>query len=415
MDEILEMAKAAKEAAWELSTIDADLKNRALKFMAENLTASEEEILRENEKDLSAGRERGLSPAMLDRLTLNKDRVQGMVQGLIDLIALPDPVGEVIKGSTLDNGLEIRQVRTPMGVIMMVYESRPNVTVDAASVGLKAGSAVILRGGSEALHSNRVLSAIMSKSAAEAGLPVNCVQMVPKQEHEIVTRLLKMNEYIDLVIPRGGERLISNVTENAKMPVIKHFRGLCHVYVDKYADEDKAVNIVVNSKAQRPSTCNSAETAVIHADAAERVLPALVKALKEAKVEVRGDEACLKITPDIKPATQEDWSTEYLDLIISIIVVASHDEALKHIKTYSSGLADTIVTENYGEAQKFLRNVDSAAVYVNASTRFTDGAEFGLGAEIGITTDKVFPRGPMGLRELTGAKYIIYGNGQIRK
>lgn len=414
MDEILELAKASKEAAWKLSTIDADKKNLALKLMAENLRSSGEAILRENEKDLSSGRERGLTSAMLDRLTLNKDRIAGMAKGLLDLMALPDPVGEVIKGSTLDNGLEIRQVRTPMGVILMVYESRPNVTVDAASVGLKAGSAVILRGGSEALHSNRILASIMSKSADDAGLPENSVQMVPKQEHDVVTRLLKMSEYIDLVIPRGGERLISNVAENARMPVIKHFRGLCHVYVDKYADIDKAVNIVVNAKTQRPSTCNSTETALIHKDAAEKVLPPLVEALKKANVEIRGDELCMKITPHIKPATEEDWSTEYLDLIISIKVVESHDEALSHIKTYSSGLSDAIVSENYGQVQKFLRSVDSAAVYANASTRFTDGAEFGLGAEIGITTDKVFPRGPMGLRELTGAKYIIYGNGQTR-
>lgn len=414
MDNIQNLAMAAKEASWHLSTVSTAIKNKALGLMADNLVANQVKILEENEKDLEAGRTRKLSPAMLDRLTLNSDRISSMAQGLNDLTALSDPVGEVIKGSTLENGLEIRQVRTPIGVILMVYESRPNVTVDAASLGLKAGSAVILRGGSEAVHSNRILASIMADSAREAGLPENCIQMVPHQEHEIVTRLLKMNEYIDLVIPRGGERLINTVVENAKMPVIKHFKGLCHVYVDKDADKEKGVQIVVNAKSQRPSTCNATETALVHKDCANEILPPLVKALTDAGVEVRGSEDCLNITSGIKLATEEDWATEYLDLIISIKIVDSLDDALRHIKTYSSGLSEAIVTENYDAAQKFVHVVDSAAVYVNASTRFTDGAQFGLGAEIGITTDKVFPRGPMGLRELTGAKYIIYGTGQIR-
>lgn len=414
MNEIEIMAKKAKEASWKLNTVTAKEKNGALQAMSDNLTANQTTILKENEKDLAEGRKRNLSSAMLDRLTLNEERIAGMANGLEDLIALPDPVGEVVRGYTLENGLEIRQVRTPIGVLLMVYEARPNVTVDSAGLGIKAGSAVILRGGSEAVHSNRILASLLSDAAGKAGLPPNCVQMVPFQEHEVVTELLKMNQYINLVIPRGGERLISNVVEHARMPVIKHFRGLCHVYIDKDADLQKAIKITVNSKAQRPSTCNAAETALIHKDSAASILPSLADELKKAEVEIRGCKKSLEIVPGLKPATDEDWATEYLDLIISIKVVDSLEEALEHIQIYSSGLSDSIITENYQTAQRFLQQVDSAAVYVNASTRFTDGAQFGLGAEIGITTDKVFHRGPMGLRELTGAKYIIYGSGQTR-
>lgn len=414
MREIEIMARKAKEAAWKLNAVSTKTKNNALQAMADGLVANRTDILRENEKDLAGGHKRELSPAMLDRLALNENRIAGMAKGLEDLIALPDPVGEVVRGYTLENGLEIRQVRTPIGVILMVYEARPNVTVDSAGLSIKAGSAVILRGGSEAVHSNRILASILSEAASKAGLPSNCIQMVPFQEHEVVTELLKFNQYINLVIPRGGERLISNVVEHARMPVIKHFRGLCHVYLDKDADPQKAVKITVNSKAQRPSTCNAAETALIHRGCAARILPKLAEELKKAGVEIRGCEQSLEIVPGIRPATDEDWATEYLDLIISIKIVESLDEALEHIQIYGSGLSDSIVTENYQTAQKFLQQVDSAAVYVNASTRFTDGAQFGLGAEIGITTDKVFHRGPMGLRELTGAKYIIYGSGQTR-
>lgn len=414
MNEIEIMAKKAKEASWKLNAITAKTKNEALQAMSGNLIANQADILKENEKDLSGGHKRNLSTAMLDRLTLNEERIAGMAKGLEDLIAFTDPVGEVVRGYTLENGLEIRQVRTPIGVILMVYEARPNVTVDSAGLGIKAGSTVILRGGSEAVYSNRVLASTLSDAADKAGLPPNCIQMVPFQEHEVVTELLKMNQYINLVIPRGGERLISNVVEHARMPVIKHFRGLCHVYIDKDADPQKAIKITVNSKAQRPSTCNAAETVLIHKDSAVSILPPLVDELKRTGVEIRGCKKSLGIVPDLKPATDEDWSTEYLDLIISIKVVGSLAEALGHIQTYGSGLSDSIVTENYQTAQKFLHQVDSAAVYVNASTRFTDGAQFGLGAEIGITTDKVFHRGPMGLRELTGAKYIIYGSGQTR-
>lgn len=414
-DLLVDIGKKAKRAAWELSTASTAVKNRGLYEMASALIRNTEKILIENEKDLKAGRDKGLTSAMLDRLLLDSDRIKGIADGLMDVAALPDPVGEVIKGQTIENGLQIRQVRTPIGVILMVYEARPNVTVDAAGLGLKSGNAVILRGGSEAVHSNRVLATILSEAADKAGCPKNCVQMVPTQEHEAVMQLLKMNEYINLVIPRGGERLIKTVTDNARMPVIKHFRGLCHVYVDSEAELEKSVNIVVNSKTQRPSTCNATETAIIHSKVAPSYLPSIVGALREKGVEVRGDDKCREIVTDLVPASEEDWSTEYLDLIISIKIVDSLDDALEHINKYSSGLSDAIVTENYNDAQKFLNAVDSAAVYVNASTRFTDGAQFGLGAEIGITTDKVFPRGPMGLRELTGGKYIIYGSGQIRK
>lgn len=414
MNSLTEICQKAKEAAYELNITSTKIKDKALKNMADALISHQTEILVENEKDLEAGRRKKLSSAMLDRLALNSERIKSISQGILDIAALPDPVGEVISGHTLKNGLQIRQVRTPIGVVLMVYEARPNVTVDAATLGLKAGSAVILRGGSESVYSNRILASILANAAESSGCPKNCIQMVPTQEHEAVTQLLRMSEYIDLVIPRGGEKLIKNVAENARMPVIKHFKGLCHIYVDEFADEEKSVKITVNAKAQRPSTCNAAETLLIHNSVAEEQFPKIVKALQEKKVEIRGCKKCLEITPDIKKATEIDWETEYLDLKISVKIVDSLDEALGHIKKYSSGLSEAIITENYDNAQKFLLAVDSAAVYANASTRFTDGGQFGMGSEIGITTDKVFPRGPMGLRELTGSKYIIYGNGQIR-
>jgi len=413
LDSITQIAEKARRASYELSTLSTQTKNDALHAMADALQSESALILTENEKDLDAGRSRDLSKAMLDRLELSENRLAGIADGLRDVAALSDPVGETIRGWKNPNGLEIQQVRTPLGVIAMVYESRPNVTADAAGLALKAGSACILRGGSEAVHSNRVLAGVLSQAATSAGIPANAIQLVPTQEHEVVKEMLQLNDLIDLVIPRGGERLINMVVENSKIPVIKHFRGMVHVYIDEHADDEKAVAVAVNSKTQRPSTCNSCETILVHAAKLDMV-PSLVKGLEAKDVEVRGDERVKSVASNVVATTDEDWSTEYLDLVVSIRVVDSMDEALNHIRQYSSGLAESIVTEDYTSGRRFHLAVDSAAVYINASTRFTDGAEFGLGAEIGITTDKIFPRGPMGLRELTSSKYVIFGDGQIR-
>ena len=415
MPEVSELAKRAKEAAFRLASLPTAVKNKALYFMADSLVKRQEPILQENQKDIEAGRARNLSSAMLDRLLLNESRIEGMAESLRDVASLPDPVGEVVKGWRLPNGLLITQVRTPMGVIAMIYEARPNVTVDAAGLCLKSGNAVLMRGGSEAINSNIALAEVLSQAAISAGIPEGAIQLVKTTEHEVVQEMLKLREYIDLVIPRGGEGLIKTVAENATMPVIKHFKGICHVYVDEMADLEMAVRIVDNAKTQRPSVCNAVETVLVHAKVASKYLPELAKVLTGKGVELRGDSKTRKVLPQAKEATEEDWSTEYLDLILSIKVVETLEEAIDHIRTYSTGLAEAIITEDYTAARKFLDEVDSAAVYVNASTRLTDGAEFGLGSEIGITTDKVFPRGPMGLEALTSTKYVAYGTGQIRQ
>ena len=415
MPEVSELAKRAKEAVFTLASLPTAVKNKALYFMADSLVKRQEPILQENQKDIEAGRARNLSSAMLDRLLLNESRIEGMAESLRDVASLPDPVGEVVKGWRLPNGLLITQVRTPMGVIAMIYEARPNVTVDAAGLCLKSGNAVLMRGGSEAINSNIALAEVLSQAAISAGIPEGAIQLVKTTEHEVVQEMLKLREYIDLVIPRGGEGLIKTVAENATMPVIKHFKGICHVYVDEIADLEMAVRIVDNAKTQRPSVCNAVETVLVHAKVASKYLPELAKVLTGKGVELRGDSKTRKVLPQAKEATEEDWSTEYLDLILSIKVVETLEEAIDHIRTYSTGLAEAIITEDYTAARKFLDEVDSAAVYVNASTRLTDGAEFGLGSEIGITTDKVFPRGPMGLEALTSTKYVAYGTGQIRQ
>ena len=415
MPEVSELAKRAKEAAFRLASLPTAVKNKALYFMADSLVKRQEPILQENQKDIEAGRARNLSSAMLDRLLLNESRIEGMAESLRDVASLPDPVGEVVKGWRLPNGLLITQVRTPMGVIAMIYEARPNVTVDAAGLCLKSGNAVLMRGGSEAINSNIALAEVLSQAAISTGIPEGAIQLVKTTEHEVVQEMLKLREYIDLVIPRGGEGLIKTVAENATMPVIKHFKGICHAYVDEMADLEMAVRIVDNAKTQRPSVCNAVETVLVHAKVASKYLPELAKVLTGKGVELRGDSKTRKVLPQAKEATEEDWSTEYLDLILSIKVVETLEEAIDHIRTYSTGLAEAIITEDYTAARKFLDEVDSAAVYVNASTRLTDGAEFGLGSEIGITTDKVFPRGPMGLEALTSTKYVAYGTGQIRQ
>lgn len=415
MNDVVELARKAKSASHALAIASSKSKDAALHRMADALVAKTDVILAENEKDMAAARERKISSAMMDRLLLTDSRIAAMADGLRDVSALPDPVGEVIRGRRRPNGLVITQVRTTLGVIGMVYEARPNVTVDAAGLCLKAGSAALMRGGSEAIHSNVVLARILCEAAVVAGMPQGCIQLVETTDRRAVMEMLKLNEFIDLIIPRGGQGLIQTVVENSTIPVIKHFRGLTHTYIDKSADVDMATKIANNAKTQRPSTCNALETLLVHGDIAPTVLPVLVAKLREAGVEIRGDERVKVIVPDCVLAMGEDWSTEYLDLVLSIKIVDNLDEAIEHIRTYSSGLAEAIVTNDYSSATRFLAAVDSAAVYVNASIRFTDGGQFGLGAEIGITTDKIFPRGPMGLEALTSSKYVVYGEGQIRE
>ncbi len=416
MFDVRGVAKLAKEVSYSLIDVSTEVKNRTLLKAAELIEEKKELIQEENRKDLIAGEEKGLSKAMLDRLLLNEKRIAGMVQVLKDVANLSDPVGEVGKMWTRPNGLKIGKMRVPLGVVAIIYESRPNVTVEAGSLCIKSSNAVILKGGSEAINSNRVLVNILKEAAASEGFPEEAIQFIDTTDRSAVKELLLLDEYIDVVIPRGGEGLIRFVAENARMPVIKHYKGVCHVFVDEFADLEKAWNICFNAKVQRPGVCNAMETMLVHSKIADAFLPTMIELFKKARVELRGDERTRSYDPDyIKPATEEDWYAEYLDLILAVRVVDSLDEAIDHINTYGSHHSDAIVTENYTNAMKFLNRVDSAAVYVNASTRFTDGNVFGLGAEMGISTDKVHVRGPMGLEDLTIPKYIIFGNGQIRE
>ena len=416
MFDVKGVARRAKEVSYRLVDISTEVKNRTLLKAAELIEAKKELIQEENRKDLIAGEEKGLSKAMLDRLLLNDKRIAGMVQVLKDVANLNDPVGEVVKMWTRPNGLKIGKMRVPLGVVAIIYESRPNVTVEAGSLCIKSSNAVILKGGSEAINSNRVLVNILKEAAVSEGFPEEAIQFIDTTDRAAVRELLQLDEYIDVVIPRGGEGLIRFIAENARMPVIKHYKGVCHVFVDEFADLEKAWNICFNAKVQRPGVCNAMETMLVHSKIADAFLPTMIELFKKAKVELRGDERTRSYDPDyVKPATEEDWYAEYLDLILAVRVVDSLDEAIDHINTYGSHHSDAIVTENYTNAMKFLNRVDSAAVYVNASTRFTDGNVFGLGAEMGISTDKVHVRGPMGLEDLTIPKYIIFGNGQIRE
>jgi glutamate-5-semialdehyde dehydrogenase len=414
-NDIIRLAQQAKQAAKKLANLSTTIKNNALHYMADEIEAQKERILQENEKDLAYARSKGLSSAMIDRLFLNDKRIKAMADGLREVALLPDPVGEVVEMWRRPNGLEIGKVRVPLGVIGVIYESRPNVTVDTAGLCLKAGNAVILRGGSEAFHSNMSLASILTEAAQKVGVPEYAIQMVKTTDRQAIYEMLKLDKYIDVVIPRGGEELIRTVTENSTIPVIKHDKGLCHVYVDNDADLKMAEEIAYNAKVQRPGVCNAMETLLVHQDIAEKFLPAMIQRYKQAGVEVRGCEQTRAIVPDIIPATEADWDTEYLDLIVSIKVVTGIDEAIEHITKHGSMLSEAIVTENYTKARRFLWEVDAASVYVNASTRFTDGNQFGLGAEIGISTQKLHARGPVGLRELTSTKYIIYGSGQLRE
>ena len=414
--ELLTKGKQAKAAAYELGNASTLLKNKGLLEMAKLLLKKQTEILVANERDLQMAKEKGISQAMLDRLTLNAERLQDMAEGLRQVAGLPDPIGEVLSMWKTENELQIGQKRVPLGVIGMIYEARPNVTCDAAGLCLKTGNAVILRGGSEAIHSNMAIVAILREALKNVGLPVDSVQMIENTSRELALEMMRCNTYIDVLIPRGGAGLIQSVVHHATVPVIETGIGNCHVYVDSDCDLQMAKNIVVNAKTSRPAVCNAAEKLLIHEQVAVEFLPKVVDALEEKNVEIRADEKVRALLPNknFVPATKEDWYQEYLDYIIGVKVVANIDAAIAHINQYGSKHSEVIVTNRYDHAQKFLQCVDAAAVYVNASSRFTDGGEFGFGAEIGISTQKLHARGPMGLKELTTIKYIIYGNGQIR-
>ncbi len=409
------IGKKARMASRTLSSITTSKKNKALETIAQALIENKEIIKNANKLDLVEAEKNGLSKAMIDRLTLTDSRIDEMAKGLVLLSSLTDPVGKIDAHFMRPNGLSIDKIRVPIGVIGIIYESRPNVTVDSAGLCLKAGNAVILRGGKEAIHSNRQLAKIMAESGTEAGLPENFVQLLPWTDREAVNYLLKLDQYINLIIPRGGESLIRFTVENSTIPVIKHYKGVCHVYVDAAADLEMAKSIIINAKCQRPGVCNAAETLLINQKIAAEFVPQIEQELIERKVELRGDAQFCKLVPSAKPATEQDWHEEYLDLILSVKIVNSIDEAINHISDYGSGHSDAIVTNDKKNAQQFKNEVDSAAVYVNASTRFTDGYMFGMGAEIGISTDRLHARGPMGLDELTSYKYVVTGTGQIRE
>ncbi|MEW6276220.1 MAG: glutamate-5-semialdehyde dehydrogenase [Bacillota bacterium] len=413
--EVRDKAARAKEAARRLAYLSTEIKDRALLKMADGLLESQQAILEANAKDVAAGREKGLSRALLDRLLLTPQRIADMAEGLRVVAALPDPVGEVEAMWTRPNGLQIGRVRVPLGVIGIIYEARPNVTVDAAGLCLKAGNAVVLRGGSEAINSNKAIAAVISVAATEAGVPEGAIALVESTDRAAVSVLLKLNEFLDALIPRGGAGLIQTVVREATVPVIETGVGNCHVYVDEDADPEMAAAIAINAKCQRPGVCNAMETLLVHRNIAGKLFPGLLEELKAAGVEVRGCPKTRAYAPWVVPATEEDWATEYLDLILAVKVVENIAEAIDHIYRYGTKHSEAIVTQNYRRARQFLQQVDAAAVYVNASTRFTDGFQYGFGAEIGISTQKLHARGPMGLKELTTYKYIVFGDGQIRQ
>ena len=411
---ILDMAKRAKIASKELVTLSSNTKNEVLKRVAQKLREKKEELKKINEKDVTQAINQGHTRAFIDRLTLTDKIIEGMAKGLEEVAMLPDPVGEVVKMWKRPNGLWVGRMRIPLGVIAMIYESRPNVTIDAAGLCFKSGNTVILRGGKEALNSNLALGGIFRETLKEFNISEDAVQVVPTPDRKLMEYMLELEEYIDLVIPRGGEGLIRFVTEKARMPVIKHYKGVCHVYIDEEADLKKAKEIAINAKCQRPGVCNAMETLLVHKNIAEKILPDLAEEYRKHGVELRGCSETLKYIPWIKPATEEDWYAEYLDLILAIKVVEDIDSAIEHISKYGSNHTEAIVTENYSKAMKFLKEVDASVVLVNASTRFNDGGELGLGAEIGISTTKIHAYGPMGLEELTTTKFIVFGDGQIR-
>ncbi|MFH1157045.1 MAG: glutamate-5-semialdehyde dehydrogenase [Pseudomonadota bacterium] len=411
---VKDMAVAARLSSRKIAVADAGKKNRVLLGIAENLESMTGLIQKENEKDVAAAVEKQLSPAMVDRLRITRATMDSMIKGLREIVALPDPVGQTTRSWIRPNGLEVSKMRIPLGVIAMIYESRPNVTVDAAALCLKAGNSTILRGGSEALNSNRVLAVAIQDALAKEGLDRNTVQVLPVTDREAVTYLLKQEAYIDLVIPRGGESLIRFVVQNSTIPVLKHYKGVCHVYVDKDARTDMAMDICFNAKVQRPGVCNAMETLLVHADIASTFLPAMAEKFRAAGVELRGCDRTLALVPGSERATDDDWPREYLDLILAVKIVDSMDEAMAHIATFGSDHTDVIVTEDPERGERFIRQVSSSMVGVNVSTRFNDGGELGLGAEIGISTSKLHAFGPMGLEELTSTKFVVHGKGQTR-
>lgn len=413
-DLVLAKAQAAKKAAAKLAVTGTAVKNAALLAMAEALEVKQDEILAANSVDMQNAAAKGMKSSMLDRLKLTAERISGMADGLRQVAGLADPIGTVLDGKTLPNGLQITKIRVPLGVIGIIYEARPNVTADAAGLCLKSGNAVILKGGSEAMESNKTVAAILAEAAEANGIPAGAIQFIDTSDRQAVTDLIHLNGLVDVVIPRGGAGLIQAVVRNASVPVIETGAGVCHTYVDKDADVDMAVKIAFNAKVQRPSVCNAMETLLVHKEIADKFLPAMLAVYNASGVEVRGDKAVQEYSGQVVPATEEDWSTEYGDLRLSVKVVDSIEEAMAHIAKFSTGHSECIVTNNYQAAQLFQRTVDAAAVYVNASTRFTDGNEFGFGAEIGISTQKLHARGPMALPELTSTKYLICGNGQVR-
>lgn len=414
MEELIQKGKLAKEASYGLAKLSSDAKNNVLTNIADALVSQTDYILKENAKDVAAAKANNMRSGLVDRLLLTEDRIASMAEGLKQIAALPDPIGEMISQTKRPNGLKIGKVRVPIGVIGIIYEARPTVTADAAGLCIKAGNAVILRGGKEAFASNRAICTVMQNAGYAAGLPVGSINLVEDTSRESATALMRLNEYLDVIIPRGGAGLIRAVVENATVPAIETGTGNCHVYVEKSADLEMAKNIVINAKTQRPSVCNAEEKLLIDKEIADDFLNIIVPALTSRGVSIVGDEAVCKAFDIASPATEDDWYTEYLDLKIGIKIVSGIDEAIQHINKYNSGHSEAIITNNYAASQRFLDEIDAAAVYVNASTRFTDGFEFGFGAEIGISTQKLHARGPMGLKSLTSEKYIVYGNGQIR-
>ncbi|APX71892.1 glutamate-5-semialdehyde dehydrogenase [Companilactobacillus allii] len=415
MTDLTEMGKYAKAASFDLGQIGTTQKNDALLKMADALINNSANIIAENKKDIIKATENGTAKAMIDRLLLDENRIIAMANGLKQVVTLPDPIGRIDRGWTTEAGLDIVQERVPLGVIGMIYEARPNVTVDAAGLCFKSGNAVILRGGKEAINSNIVLANTLRGALRKSGIDENSIQLISDTSHEVANEMMQLTDYIDVLIPRGSGKFIKMVVNTAKVPIIETGAGNCHIYVDSEADLDKALAIIINAKVQRPSVCNAAEKVVLHQDIAEKFLPRLYEALKKNGVQVRGDKGAVSIIPDIIPATELDWYTEYNDYIIAIKIVKDIDEAIKHINKYNTKHSESIITEDYSASRKFMKQIDAAVVYANASTRFTDGNEFGFGAEIGISTQKLHARGPMGANELTTTKYLVQGDGQIRK
>lgn len=414
-NEILKIASDARSASLKLASLDTGVKNRAILRMADEILNQADTIKGANKKDLEGATGKGLSKAMIDRLTISDKVLKAMADGIKEVVALPDPVGEVTRMWRRPNGLLVGRMRIPLGVIGIIYEARPNVTADAASLCLKSGNAVILRGGSEAINSNLAIAEVLQDACKKEGIPDTAIQVVPTTDREAVLEMLKLEDYIDLIIPRGGEGLIRFVAENSRIPVIKHYKGVCHIFVDKSADLDMAEKICLNAKVQRPGVCNAMETLLVHKDIAREFLPRMGKRYQSAGVELRGCEETRRVLPYAKPAEEDDWYAEYLDLILAVKVVEGIDEAMAHIAKYGSLHTESIITRDYNNAQRFLREVNSSTVLVNASTRFSDGFQLGLGAEIGISTTKLHAFGPMGLEELTTQKFIVYGDGQVRE